>query len=447
MAAEFDVLIKNLRIVRPNQDAVTIGDIAIKDGKFAEVAESIDPARANELVDGKGRLAFPGAVDAHMHTGIYQPLDLDAVSESKAAAMGGVTSSLNYMRTGQYYLNKSGPYSEFYPEVLSLVEDKFHVDYAFHLAPMMGSHIDEIDSLIADHGVSSFKIFMFYGQHGLHGGSADQRSFLMTPPGEHYDYAHFEFIMRGVRRAMDKYPKLADQISLSLHCETAEIMRAYTDIVQREGTLEGLAAYSASRPPHSEGLAVFIASYLANETDCVNINLLHLTSRKAVDAAMMMAATFPHINFRREVTIGHLMLDTDAPCGALAKVNPPIRPREDVEYLWRALLDGKISWVCSDHACCKTESKVHAANPDDIFVAKSGFGGSEYMLPALFTEGRKRGLGLNRMAELVSWNPAQRYGLNHKGDIAVGFDADLALVDDTVSYAIHANESESCQGY
>ncbi|MEO5830838.1 MAG: hypothetical protein ABIQ36_09750 [Rhodanobacter sp.] len=217
MAAEFDVLIKNLRIVRPNHNAVTLGDIAIKDGKFAEVSAAIAPERANQVVDGKQRLAFPGAVDAHMHTGIYQPLELDAVSESRAAAMGGVTSSLNYMRTGQYYLNKSGPYAEFFPEVLRLAEGRFHVDYAFHLAPMMAAHIDEIESLIADHGVASFKIFMFYGQHGLHGSSADQSSFLMTPPGEHYDYAHFEFIMRGVRRAMDKYPKLADQISLSLH--------------------------------------------------------------------------------------------------------------------------------------------------------------------------------------------------------------------------------------
>ena len=447
MSAQFDVLIKNLRIVRPNQNEVSVGDIAIKDGKFAEISASIAPERANQVVDGKQRLAFPGAVDAHMHAGIYQPLELDAVTESKAAAMGGVTSSLNYMRTGQYYLNKSGPYAEFFPEVLRLAEGKFHVDYGFHLAPMMAAHIDEIDSLIADHGVASFKIFMFYGQHGLHGLSADQSSFLMTPPGEHYDYAHFEFIMRGIRRAMDKYPKLADQISLSMHCETAEIMRAYTEIVQREGKLAGLPAYSASRPPHSEGLAIFIASYLAHETDCININLLHLSSRKALDAAMMMATTFPHINFRREVTIGHLMLDTDAPCGVLAKVNPPIRPREDVEYLWQALLDGKISWVCSDHACCKTESKVHAEHPDDIFVAKSGFGGTEYMLPALVSEGRKRGLGFNRMAELVSWNPAHRYGLNHKGDIAVGFDADLALVDDTASYTIHATESESSQGY
>jgi allantoinase len=100
-------------------------------------------------------------------------------------------------------------------------------------------------------------------------------------------------------------------------------MRAYTQLVRKEGKLTGLRAYSAARPPHSEGLAIFIASYLANETACTNINLLHLTSAKAVDAAMMMQQVFPHINFRREVTLAHLMLDYDCSCGLHAKSEPP----------------------------------------------------------------------------------------------------------------------------
>ena len=90
---------------------------------------------------------------------------------------------------------------------------------------------------------------------------------------------------------------------------------------------------------------MFIASYLANEAALPNINLLHLSSRKAVEAALKMAEVFPHIDFRREVTIGHLVLDTNSRAGVLAKVNPPIRPREDVEYLWQTLLEGKIDWV------------------------------------------------------------------------------------------------------
>src|SRR4029077_18902849 len=136
-----------------------------------------------------------------------------------------------------------------------------------------------------------------------------------------YDYAHFEFVMRGVQRARAKYPHLASQISLSLHCETAEIMTAYTKLIEKRKNLSGLAAYSASRPQHSEGLAVFIAAYLANETALPNINLLHLSSRKALEAALQMQATFPHIDFRREVTIGHLVLDTNSRARALAKVN------------------------------------------------------------------------------------------------------------------------------
>ncbi len=452
---EFDLVIKNVRVVRPHGNVVHDSDIAIKDGKFALIAPGIDVTRAKAVHDGQGQLAFPGVVDAHMHTGIYSPLAEDALTESKAAAMGGVTSSLNYFRTGQYYLNKGGPYKKFYPEVLKTSKGKFHVDYGFHLAPMNGTHIKEIPELIEKHGVSSFKIFMFYGSHGLHGTSNTQKDFLMIGEDERYDYAHFEFVMRGIQAAREKMPERAKQISLSLHCETAEVMTAYTKIVDKDKSFQkpgmGLAAYSASRPQHSEGLAVFIASYLANETSLTNINLLHLSSRKAVQAAMMMSDVFPHIDFKREVTIGHLMLDTNSKAAELAKVNPPIRPREDVEFLWEALLAGELDWVVSDHACCRHEMKLPPQYSGNYFgkiwVAKSGFGGTEYLLPALVSEGTRRGMSYNHMARVTSWNPAQRYGLNKKGDIDVGFDADIALVDPAKTWTIRAKNSPSTQGY
>ena len=443
----YDLVIKNVRVVRPQGNAVHDADIAIKNGKFARVAGKIPAKEANTSYDGKGRLAFPGVVDAHMHTGIYSPLAEDAVSESRAAAQGGVTSSLNYFRSGQYYLNKGGPYRKFFPEVLKLSAGRFHVDYGYHLAPMDASHIGEIPELISKHGVCSFKIFMFYGSHGLHGRSDSQRDFLMIGEDERYDYAHFEFIMRGIQAARERFPEKAAQISLSLHCETAEIMTAYTKKIESEGKLKGLKAYHEARPPHSEGLAVFIASYLANETSLPNINLLHLSSRKALTAALQMQQAFPHIDFRREVTIGHLMLDLNARAGVLAKVNPPIRPREDVEFLWQQLLEGNIDWVVSDHACCRHETKVAKKYFGNIWLAKSGFGGTDYLLPALVSEGAKRGLSYNQMARLTSWNPARRFGLNAKGDIAEGLDADLVLVDPRESWTIRARDSESTQGY
>ena len=443
----YDLLIRNVRVVRPGTNGAQEADIAITGEKFSKVAPGIAAGEAKQTYDGKGWLAFPGVVDAHMHTGIYSPLAEDAVSESRAAAQGGVTSSLNYFRTGQYYLNRGGPYRDFFPEVLKVSAGKFHVDYGYHLAPMDGTHISELENLIEKFGVSSFKIFMFYGSHGLHGRSDSQRDFLMIAPDERYDFAHFEFVMRGVQAARERLASKASQISLSLHCETAEIMTAYTKIVEAENKLDGLAAYHAARPPHSEGLAVFIASYLANEAALPTINLLHLSSQKALTAALQMAQVFPHIDFRREVTIGHLVLDTSARAGVLAKVNPPIRPREDVEFLWQMVLENKVDWVVSDHACCRHETKAAKHALGNIWLAKSGFGGTEYLLPSLVSEGSRRGLSLNRIAALTSANPARRFGLNSKGDIAPGLDADLALVDPRATWTIRAQDSESTQGY
>lgn len=442
----YDLLVKNVQVVRPGGDGAEALDLAIKDGKFAAIEAGIDPASATEVVDGGGKHLFPGVVDVHQHWGIYNELGEDTESESRASAQGGVTSGITYIRTGAYYLNKSGPYKEIFPEILEAADGRAYIDYGFHVAPILKEHIEEIPDLL-DMGVPSFKIFMFYGIHGLHGKSSDQGKFLMIPPEDSYDYAHFEFVMRAIEKARrdPKYADIADQISLSLHCETAEIMRAYTKIVEEAGELKGLEAYSASRPPHSEGLAITIASYLAYETELPNINLLHLSSRKAIEAAMMMQETFPHINFRREVTVGHLLADFNT-ANMGGKVNPPLRSPEDVEALWEHLLAGHFSWVTSDHACCKDETKFGDPR-DDVFLAKSGFGGAEYLLPGMISEGRKRGLSYNRIAELVSKNPAERYGMPGKGDLAVGFDADFCLVDDGVQYTVRAADSMSTQDY
>jgi len=446
--ASIELLIKNVRVVRPGDADGTPDpvDIAVNDGTIVRVGPGLPEDDAASVVDGRGLLAFPGVVDAHQHWGIYNDLATDTRTESRACVQGGVTTAITYMRTGQYYLNKGGGYRDFFPEVLSLSEGRAYTDYAFHLAPMSAQHIGEIPYLIEEHGVTSFKIFMFYGSHGLHGRSSSQSEFLMIPEDERYDLAHFEFVMRGVQNAREALTDYADHISLSLHCETAEIMTAYTKMVEQDGSLTGLRAYSASRPPHSEGLAVTIASYLAHETGLPNINLLHLSSEKALSAALTMAGAFPHVDFRREVTIGHLLADVDTASGIGGKVNPPLRERSDVEALWGHLLAGEIDWVVSDHACCRDEMKF-GADRDDVFLAKSGFGGAEYLLPGLVGEGLRRGLSLQAVARLSSANPAKRYGLLRKGDIAEGYDADIALVDPDATWTVRAADSESTQEY
>ena len=445
-----DLVIKRMRVVRPHQPTVETLDLGVKDGRFARIAPDIPVGDAAEVYDARERLGFPGVVDAHTHVGIYGPLAEDAVSESRAAVSGGVTTMLTYFRTGQYYLNRGSAWRDFFPEVLRLSHGRYHCDYGYHLAPIAASHVGEMEALAVEHGVPSFKIFMFYGGYGLHGqaGEDEQRKFLMIGAEDHYDLAHFEFILREAGRIQRAHPALGPHVSVSLHCELADILNAYTRLVARDPSLSGLRAYSAARPPHSEGLAVWIAAYLAAEAESQNVNLLHLSSRKALEAALTMARVFPQVSFKREITVGHLLLDVDAPTAAYAKVNPPIRPREDVEFLWRMVLEGQVDWIVSDHACCAEEVKgAGSQGRGDIWLAKSGFGGTEYLLAGVFSEGSKRGLPYHRMAELLALNPAQRYGLTHKGDIAVGLDADLALLDPARRFTVRAAESPSAQGY
>ena len=151
------------------------------------------------MVDGKGQMAFPGAIDAHMHVGIYRELSEDAQTESKAAAQGGVTTAMTYIRTGSYYLNMGGSWKEFFPEVLRRSEGNYYVDYAYHVSPIESAQIEEMEYLALEQGAPNFgEVFMFYGSHGLHGRSDNQRKWLMLPDEDNDDGAHLE---RGCREA------------------------------------------------------------------------------------------------------------------------------------------------------------------------------------------------------------------------------------------------------
>lgn len=415
----FDVAVINGTAVISGVGTVR-ADIGIRDGRIASVADRIDPASADEVVDARGRLVLPGAVDAHFHIGIYRPVADDARSETRSALVGGTTSVVSYFRTGSHYLNRTGPYAEVFPEVLASVDGNAYTDYGFHIAIMTPAQIDEIDWLVRS-GVGSFKYYMFYKGLNLSSSSTAAADYTMS---DVYDLGHLYRYMQAVRAVSDKYGDHG-RISLSLHCEQAEILRTTIEEARELG-LEGLEAYHRGRPPFQERLAIAEATLLADVTGCP-VNLLHLSSAEALAGAEKAIRDYPGIDIRLETTLHHLALTYDGAGGIESgKVNPPIRTADDVEALWQGVRRGSISQIVSDHACCTIDEKQGGT-----WEALPGFGGSSLIYPVLMSEGfHKRGLPLERIVDLVSTSPARNFGLYpQKGAIGVGADADLVILD------------------
>jgi dihydroorotase-like cyclic amidohydrolase len=420
--SEHDTTIVGGRVVFPGQGVVPC-DLGITDGRIAAIAGDLAGEPTEERIDATGLFVFPGAVDSHFHLGIYRPIATDATSETRSSLVGGVTSVISYFRTGSHYLSKTGPYREILPEVLDAVAGRAFVDYGFHIAPMTTAQLDEIDWMAAEAGISSFKYYMFYKGLNLAASSADGKSYTMS---DSYDFGHLFAMMEKIAETAAKR-ETPGRVSLSLHCENAELINLFIQRVKDRG-LTGLHAYSEARPPLSERLSIHEAALLGDAAG-VGINLLHLSSAEALRGAREVRQLYPGLDLRCETTLHHLALtyaELDRKGGLGGKVNPPVRTADDVEALWSGVLRGDIDWVASDHACC-----MEAEKGDELWPALPGFGGTALLYPVMLSEGHhRRGLPLERVAELVSRNPAEAYACGPtKGGITPGGDADLVLVD------------------
>jgi dihydroorotase-like cyclic amidohydrolase len=437
--ALFDLAVVNGTLVIPFVGTLR-ADVATREGKIVQLADRIEPSQADEVVDARGKLVFPGGVDGHFHIGIYRPISEDAGSETMSSLVGGVTSVVSYFRTGSHYLNKTGSYHDIFPEVLDRTAGHAYADYAYHLAIMTSDQVGEVDWLVREMGVASFKYYMFYKGLNLAASSTDAKSYTMS---DVYDLGHLYRFMQAVSAASQRYAA-GGRISLSIHCEQSELIRTLIEEVNAGGG-QGLEAYHRARPPFQERLAIAEATLLADQTRCP-VNLLHLSSAEALAGGEKARLDYPDLDVQLETTLHHLALTYETSHGGIqsGKVNPPIRAESDVEALWRAVLRGSIDQVVSDHACCVLDIKQGGT-----WEAQPGFGGTSLIYPVMVSEGyHKRGLPLQRVAELVSAHPARNYGLYpRKGTIAIGADADLAVVDPELEAPVTLDRLLSAQDH
>jgi dihydroorotase len=218
---------------------------------------------------------------------------------------------------------------------------------------------------------------------------------------------------------------------ISLHAETNSIMERREGRLRAAGRTEPIA-HLAARPAVVAVEAVARAAILAEWTGA-RIHVLHISS--AAELRPLAEAKARGVEITGETCPHYLLLsETDYDkFGGIVRVNPPVREASNQQPLWEALLDGTVDIIATDHAPHTPEEKTR----NDIWTVDCGFPGVETQMPLMLTEVNR---GRATLQDYVRWSaeaPAKLWGLYpRKGTIAVGSDADIAIVDLDRSWTI-----------
>ncbi|TDC62793.1 amidohydrolase [Actinomadura sp. GC306] len=392
-----DLALHNAELVTP-KGRVHAG-VAVRDGKIIAIGRDADLPAAAETIDCGGRPVLPGIVDPHVHLGGGVPYEELCETESVSAAIGGITTLLQYKRSATSLLDTFEKERE-----VAAAHSSF--DTAFHFILNSMAQIEEIPQYAERFGVRSFKFYM--------GGYPEGNPIGLVTVSDADLY-----------EAMARIRGLGPYARCMVHCEDDALVEHLTEQVKASGRND-LAAYTDSRPGFVEEQDILRAIWLA-ELQKSPLYIPHTTIGAGIDAAH--AARERGADIVLETCPHYLALTIDdqrlAEQGAgVGKVAPALRGEEDRLRLWDGLRDGSIKTIGSDHVPLV---KTGAA----LWEEKPGFAGLATMLPVVLTEGVLKGrIELEHVAAAMAENPARIFGLYpRKGAIAVGADADFVVVD------------------
>ncbi len=395
-----DMAIVNGTVVVPGEEP-RLAELAIDDGKVSAIHPAGTEVPADERIDASGLHVLPGAIDPHIHLGGYQDLAIDTEPGTGLAALGGVTTLVNYFKA-------TGSYLDLVPTYIETYENGAYIDAAFHLQLLTEPHLTELAETTSRFGITSYKINLAWK-------GREKQVFDSDRP---IDNGWVWSVMEEMREIDSEH------MVLNVHCENQELKNEARRRIEDEME-PTLAFYERLAPDFSETDSVLSMMLLARVSG-VTTYLVHLSAALTMDALALPWAdndrlfgeTCPH----------YLMHTIDSEAGLLATVSPPVRAKADQDALWEALADGRLDTVGSDSNPILREAKM---GDGEFWSVKPGFDGVGFIVPSLLDGGyHRRGLPLGRIAQIMAENPARTFGLYPaKGTIAQGSDADLVIVD------------------
>jgi allantoinase len=389
----FDLVIRKGRLVTPA--GIAEADVGVKGESIAAISAfplADEADKTANVIDAKGRYVLPGVVDAHVHFNDPGfPDREDMASGTAAAAAGGTTTVIDMPLSGRPAVISS--------EALELKKEagklRAKVDYALW-GGLVNDNVDEMEPMFRQ-GAVAFKAFTCFA-------------------GDDFPHATPEVLYKGMKKAAEL------GVLIGVHCED-QSLTAWGEIEARQkGTTR---AFLDAHFPLTEILAVNAVLAMAKETGA-RVHICHATLPEVVDAVAAARAEGVHATVE---TCPHYLLfseDDLENLGPVLKCTPPVRSREAVEGMWERVLKGSIDLIASDHSPSAMSQKKPADG--NFMSAWGGVQGVQTLLTAIFSEGAKRGLSLEKLTRLVSTAPARLFGLYpRKGVLQVGSDADLTI--------------------
>lgn len=390
-----NILLKNGFLVDPAQESVskTPMSVLLSEGKIQAVGQNLDAGGA-EVYDCAGLYIMPGVIDAHTHIGYGSERDLE--TETKNAVSGGVTSLITYHRKAENYL-------ETVPAFIDKINSEAFCNVGIHLGLSTYEQTDQLETYVTQFQIPSFKYFTNYI-----GAAGTKVGVEIVSDANLIEW-------------MTRIAQLGG--TLCIHAENQDIIEKRTAVVKAENK-DSLQGWYEARPPICEAEAIMRCAYFAAKTGC-RFYAVHVTCRESLEVLRMMKRQYPDAQIVIETCPHYLTHTTESTWGNVGKVNPPLRKRSDVDALWEAIEEGLISVVASDHV-----ARPLAKKTGSIFSVNAGFPGCATLLPVLLEEGyHRRGISLNRIAQLLSQNPAKIFGMNERGTLVPGGVADITVFD------------------